>query len=606
MVLISTFLVVYGAGHALYHSVQHARKTKGVDGGCNEGSLPDLEGLDPKMPICGGAAGLPPPFPSSSPRKGVPESVQKLMQQLQDKEKAKGGDGGAAARELLPKKPHRRNGRPPRARPETVVTIGWTSVECTKTDGIADPPIGAVVTNDIAWYPYCKENGWWNTPFREYKQRSIKYATHNYAAKIGVGGFSSVYHGMLPTGMQVAVKVTAERPNSNAKPDDYFNRWLSELKLAKLCEHRHVLRVLGYSYQKKKLSGRSISNPLRKKGLKQCNPKPEVLEQPASPFRGMQVLEFMENGDLSAALESPDCKMGWSTRLEVLVGAATGLAYIHSQGIVHRDIKPANIFLDHDFCPKIGDFGISKALSHHPGSPTTPSSLTELLSGERESSTSETSPSCDPACPSFDITSARGTIGYLDPDYLSTGVLTFKSDVFSFGVTILNVISGKKAFELAEFEDDSRAKALLMESSVLEIIDPRLGMTCQQMAAQAMDVARIAFLCMQRSPAARPTMEQVLALLRVAGNAEASSSSEELLESLWKEYSRSKHDFMYDLDALLDQQSDFFGTAKSSDALLDQQSDVFGTAQSSDALADQQSEFFGISQSSFQIEHALT
>lgn len=601
-------MVFITAGVAIYGLIQlkYAKKGDGAGASYDCGSLPAIEGLDLTRAILDDASTSALSSPSCCSRQAVPESVYKLMQQLEEKERAIGArDDGGRTRVVLFRKLGRNNGSSPRADSMSTIgwpsaestradclsqtqiggrkkemlfgklfskngkppraesfKMGWTSVESTREGGLSEPPIGAVVTDEIAWVPDSKGSDWWNATFREFKQRSIRHATHNYAAKIGVGGFSSVYHGMLPTGMQVAVKVSTERPNSNSKPGDHFNRWLSELKLTKLCEHRHVLKVLGYSYQKKKGPGMSLANPLRRKSLKMPNPRADLLEEPASPFKGMQVLEFMENGDLSAVLESPHFSMDWNARLDVLVGAATGLAYIHSQGVVHRDIKPANIFLDHDFCPKIGDFGISKAICQVPDSPTTSSTASGIFSAEEESSSSDLDSPNRPAAASYDITSARGTIGYLDPDYLSTGVLTFKSDVFSFGVTILNVVSGKKAFELAELEDETRARTLVVEGRVAEIIDTRLRTTCSQLVSQATDLTRMSFLCMQRSPAARPTMEQVLSLLHSVRNTETSSS--ELLDSLWEEYSRSKHDFMKDINSILDQRLQPFDTAQSS------------------------------------------
>jgi hypothetical protein len=95
---------------------------------------------------------------------------------------------------------------------------------------------------------------------------------------------------------------------------------------------------------------------------------------------------------------------------------------------------------------------------------------------------------------------------------------------------------------------------------VSEMIDPQLGATSQKFIAQATDVIRIAFLCMQRSPCSRPTMEQVVSLLVSVGCTETSSS--DLLECLWQEYMRSQHDFMKDINSILDQQSDILSTAQ--------------------------------------------
>ncbi|CAM6109355.1 unnamed protein product [Calypogeia fissa] len=565
VVLVTTGLIIYGLGKTIQHSVHYGKKA-GKEVGCH-GNILALEGPDPAVVVSNDAARSPSPCPcppSTCPRSTeLPDSVSRLVQQVQEKKKASVAERGVGGGWTK----LRRRARAQSA--ESVVPIGWNSVECTRTNEVvqhADLPIGPIVTGEIAWYalPPGSLSEWWKAPFREYKQRSLRWATQNFTAQIGVGGYSDVYHGMLPNGMHVAVKVTQEKPNSNTTSEDYFNRWLCEVKLQRQCEHKHVLKVLGYSYRKKKLA-KTMVNPFRRRCLK-MDPRAD-LGEPASPFKGMQVLEFMENGDLSAVLESRDCTMNWSTRLDVLVGSATGLAFIHSQGIVHRDIKPGNIFLDLEFCPKIGDFGISKALAHlSPDSPSSSkctstssrTSLSELFSAGEGYETD----SGDFAPPPYYVTAAKGTIGYLDPDYLSTGVLTLKSDVFSFGVTILNVVSGKKAFDLADLEGDNRAKALLLEGRVMEIVDARLKMRCRVLITQATNAIRIAFLCMQRSSANRPTMEQVVALLSAVRDSETNSS--DLLECLWVGFMRSKHDFMKDINSILDQQSDVFMTANSS------------------------------------------
>ncbi|RYQ80248.1 hypothetical protein Ahy_Scaffold1g106782 isoform H [Arachis hypogaea] len=142
----------------------------------------------------------------------------------------------------------------------------------------------------------------------------------------------------------------------------------------------------------------------------------------------MLVYEFIPNNTLEYHLHGKDLPtMDWPTRMRIAIGAAKGLAYLHEKHpghprIIHRDIKAANVLIDSSFEAKVADFGLAK------------------LTTDNNTHVS---------------TRVMGTFGYLAPEYASSGKLTEKSDVFSFGVMLLEIITGKRPVDLSGAMDDS-------------------------------------------------------------------------------------------------------------------------------------------------------
>ncbi|KAK8473011.1 hypothetical protein PHAVU_001G043001 [Phaseolus vulgaris] len=174
-------------------------------------------------------------------------------------------------------------------------------------------------------------------------------------------------------------------------------------------------------------------------------------------------------------------KLDWDLRLKVALGAAQGLAYLHhdcSPRIIHRDVKSSNILLDSDFEPHLTDFGIAKSL-----------------------------------CPSKSHTSTyiMGTIGYIDPEYARTSRLTEKSDVYSYGIVLLELLTGRKAVD-----NESNLHHLILAkaatNAVMETVDPDITATCKDLGA-VKKVYQLALLCTKRQPADRPTMHEVTRVL---------------------------------------------------------------------------------------------
>ncbi|KQK07015.1 proline-rich receptor-like protein kinase PERK1 isoform X2 [Brachypodium distachyon] len=221
------------------------------------------------------------------------------------------------------------------------------------------------------------------------------------------------------------------------------------------------------------------------------------------------VYEFVTNNTLEFHLHGKGRPvMEWPTRLRIALGAAKGLAYIHEDchpKIIHRDIKSSNILLDFKFEAKVADFGLAKFTSDN---------NTHVS------------------------TRVMGTFGYLAPEYASSGKLTEKSDVFSFGVMLLELITGRRPVDSAQtYMDDSLvdwARPLLMraleDGNYDELVDARLGKDFNPNEIARMIACAAA--CVRHSARRRPRMSQVVRAL------EGDVSLEDLNEGVRPGHSR--------------------------------------------------------------------
>ena len=202
--------------------------------------------------------------------------------------------------------------------------------------------------------------------------------------------------------------------------------------------------------------------------------------------------EFMENGTLADWLHSPNAEtvLRWESRLKIAMGAAKGLEYLHEYAVpktYHGDVKPANILLDHEWEAHVSDFGLSIWSKDDKNQ--------DYLMASR----------------------VGGTFGYLDPEFVSSGQVTFASDVYSFGIVLLELMTGRPV--VVQFENIKDWAAKFEDDDALEdVLDKSLQTPDQNHVDVLVDVVRIALRCTERRKQDRPKMKEVASMLDQSWN----------------------------------------------------------------------------------------
>ncbi|XP_020090641.1 probable L-type lectin-domain containing receptor kinase S.7 [Ananas comosus] len=294
---------------------------------------------------------------------------------------------------------------------------------------------------------------------RKFSYREMSTSTRGFHTSriIGNGAFGTVYKAIIP-GSRIAFAVKRSKQAHQSKKE-----FISELSIIACLRHKNLVQLEGW-----------------------CDEKGELL----------LVYEFMPNGSLDKLLyrEPNSCGssptiLQWPDRYNVAVGIASVLSYLHQeceQQVIHRDVKTSNILLDSNFNPRLGDFGLAR-LTDHNKSPV--STLT------------------------------AGTMGYLAPEYLQYGKATEKTDVFSYGVVVLEICCGRRPIFDRENE---RAKkmvnlvdwvwGLYSEDRLIEAADARLNIG--EFEREEMErLLLVGLSCANPNCAERPTMRRVLQVL---------------------------------------------------------------------------------------------
>ncbi|CAL0318147.1 unnamed protein product [Lupinus luteus] len=210
------------------------------------------------------------------------------------------------------------------------------------------------------------------------------------------------------------------------------------------------------------------------------------------------VYPYMSNGSVASRLKAKPA-LDWNTRKRIALGAGRGLLYLHEQcdpKIIHRDVKAANILLD-DYCEAVvGDFGLAKLLDHQDSHVTT---------------------------------AVRGTVGHIAPEYLSTGQSSEKTDVFGFGILLLELISGQRALEFGKAANQKGAmldwvKKIHKEKKIDLLVDKDLRNNYDRIELD--EIVQVALLCTQYLPSHRPKMSEVVRMLEGDGLAEKWEASQ--------------------------------------------------------------------------------
>lgn len=214
------------------------------------------------------------------------------------------------------------------------------------------------------------------------------------------------------------------------------------------------------------------------------------------------VYEYIPNGTVADHLHGEKAKNGtliWPIRMKIAIETASALAYLHASDIIHRDVKTCNILLDNNFCVKVADFGLSRLF---------PNDVTHIS------------------------TAPQGTPGYVDPDYHACYQLTSKSDVYSFGVVLIELISSLLAVDIRRHRDEislaNFAISKILKCAFEELIDPSLGYESNaEVRRMTTSVAELAFQCLQLEKEMRPTMDEVLEILKAIQRGEYEDQKKE-------------------------------------------------------------------------------
>ncbi|OIW07325.1 hypothetical protein TanjilG_11959 [Lupinus angustifolius] len=273
---------------------------------------------------------------------------------------------------------------------------------------------------------------------------------------LGMGSTGTVYRVEMPGGEIVAVKKLW------GKQKEHLIRRrgvLAEVEVLGNVRHRNIVRLLG-----------CCSN-------RECT---------------MLLYEYMPNGNLDDLLHGKNkidnLISDWFTRYKIALGVAQGICYLHHDCepvIVHRDLKPSNILLDSDMEARVADFGVAKLIQ-------TNESMSVIA----------------------------GSYGYIAPEYAYTLQVDEKSDIYSYGVVLMEILSGKRSVD-SEFGDGNsivdwvRCK-IKSKDGIDDILDKNVGAGCKSVREEMIQMLRIALLCTSRNPADRPSMRDVMLMLQEA------------------------------------------------------------------------------------------
>ncbi|KAL5210976.1 hypothetical protein ABZP36_006599 [Zizania latifolia] len=320
-----------------------------------------------------------------------------------------------------------------------------------------------------------------------YEELAAATGNFSQANLLGQGGFGYVHKGVLPGGKEVAVK---QLQSGSGQGEREFQ---AEVDIISRVHHRHLVSLVGYCIAGARrmlvydfvpnktlefhLHGQSLSLSLPC----HCCFKTIIVASE-------QELTWLVSSDPPVAGKGLPV-MPWPTRLRIALGAAKGLAYLHEDcdpRIIHRDIKSANILLDSNFEAMVADFGLAK------------------LTSDDDTHVS---------------TRVMGTFGYLAPEYASSGKLTEKSDVFSYGVMLLELVTGRRPIDnthsfvedsLVEWARPALARALA-DGDYAGVADPRLEGSYDPV--EMARVAASAAMSVRHSAKKRPKMSQIVRAL---------------------------------------------------------------------------------------------
>ncbi|KAM0823968.1 hypothetical protein ACQ4PT_070515 [Festuca glaucescens] len=305
--------------------------------------------------------------------------------------------------------------------------------------------------------------------------RYLRKITNNFSDErlLGKGGTGDVYKGVLQSGEIIAVKRLVP---SMVRAQSLFENEVHHLMRLK---HPNIVRLMGYCYETKKLyeeyDGKMVF---------------------AESSEMLLCLEHLPKGSLDGYLSDGSSELDWHTRYKIIKGICSGLHYLHEQidrSILHLDLKPANVLLDDNLEPKITDFGLSRLLDQH-----------QTISSPNRA----------------------GTFGYMAPEYIHEGTITRKSDIFSLGVIIMELIMGHRDYPVVA-ETSSECFIELELKKWRKTLEKAQGYTkletdCQQIKR----CIQIGLICVNPEWIKRPTTRKIINMLQGLESSDRSISNE--------------------------------------------------------------------------------
>ncbi|KAJ0524676.1 putative protein kinase RLK-Pelle-CrRLK1L-1 family [Helianthus annuus] len=294
---------------------------------------------------------------------------------------------------------------------------------------------------------------------RIFSLAEIQYATKNFDDElvIGQGGFGKVFKGYISS-EEVGQIVAIKRLDSMSSQVELEFR--AEINMLSKLRHSNLVSLIGYCHENKEM---------------------------------ILVYEYMTNKTLYHHLHKADTPLSWLTWLNIAIGAALGLEFLHTSGVIHRDVKTSNILLDENWAAMISDFGLVK-----------------------------------------------GTFGYLDPEYFYTRKLTRKTDVYAFGVVLFELLSGRLPVDDRNGEDECSllrwAQRCVKERKLDQMVDSNIKGTIFPKCLRRL--TQIAYCCVHSVLKERPTMTEVVAelqaLLELQEKSNHSGESSNIMGFNWK------------------------------------------------------------------------
>lgn len=287
---------------------------------------------------------------------------------------------------------------------------------------------------------------------RQFTYKEMQAVSNMFRTRLGQGSFGAVYYGSFINEVKVALKVL-QQGHTHEGPQQFLN----EVRLLCRIHHKNLVKLIGY-----------------------CIEENLVL-----------VYEYMSNGSLHDFLFGNSKRaLSWLERLNIIVGSAEGLEYLHkgcSPAIIHRDIKTSNILLNDEMVAKISDFGISRATFFQSNKNSKPEMVTRV----------------------------QGSYGYLDPEHFQSQQLDEKTDVYAFGVVLLEIVSGRPPIQKGQDHISKWVQNLVERGDIARIVDPRMVNDDYNVSAM-WKVVEIALRCVHYESHMRPNMSEVRLEVKLA------------------------------------------------------------------------------------------